>query len=455
MHKMIAAKYLTVSQLTRYIKAKFDQDPYMKTVYVTGEISGFRDRGHNSHQYFTLKDQETMISAVMFRGPFKKLKFKLADGQKVLIKGYVSLFSQRGSYQLYVEEIEPDGIGALYLAYEQLKEKLSKEGLFDFTHKDLHRFPKKIAVITSPSGAVIRDIITTVKRRYPLVQLVLYPSDVQGAKASGSLVKRIQEVSQDLSYDCLIVGRGGGSLEDLWCFNEETVARAIAACPLPVISCVGHETDTTLVDFVSDLRAATPTAAAELATPYTLTDTLLGLKKYQEQLHYLLVNRLKHSRQRLGQISTTPSFSQPERYFRALSQQVDILQNDLNQTFLSLNQKRKETFVGLARGLEMNHPKLQILQAKNQLRHLQINLEQSIKQSMHFRVQAVDHLISQLEALSPINRLKTGYAFVSVEDQPIKSVSCLDIGETLSIQFADGNVKAKIIEKQEEGQVNV
>ncbi|MCI7240714.1 MAG: exodeoxyribonuclease VII large subunit, partial [Aerococcus suis] len=216
---MTETSYLTINQLTQYIKAKFTKDPYLQTVYVTGEISNFRLRP-NGHQYFSLKDDDAVISVVMFKNAYKKLAFKPEEGMKVLVKGHIGVYERQGSYQLYIDEMSPDGIGALYQAYEQLKEKLAKEGLFDFEHKPIPRFPKKIAVVTSQSGAVIRDIITTVNRRYPIVQLVLYPAVVQGNKAKDSLVKQLKRIEANHDYDTVIIGRGGGSIEDLWPFNE-------------------------------------------------------------------------------------------------------------------------------------------------------------------------------------------------------------------------------------------
>ncbi|MDN6436335.1 exodeoxyribonuclease VII large subunit, partial [Lentilactobacillus parabuchneri] len=248
--------YLTVSALTKYIKRKFDVDPYLSKVYLTGEISNFRLRP-NAHQYFSLKDDNAKISAIMFKSAFNRIKFTPEEGMKVLVVGHISVYEPTGSYQIYVEQMEPDGVGQLYQAYEQLKKKLSSEGLFTLPKKPLVKFPKRIAVVTSPSGAVIRDIITTVRRRYPIAQIVLFPALVQGTEASADIVRQIERVNQIGNFDTLIVGRGGGSIEDLWPFNEEIVARAIVSSEVPVISSVGHETDTTIADLVADVRAAT------------------------------------------------------------------------------------------------------------------------------------------------------------------------------------------------------
>jgi len=278
-------KYLTVTQLTKYISAKFNHDPYLDRVFVTGELSNFRLRS-NSHQYFNLKDQGALIAAVMFKSQFSSIKFAPEEGMKVLVVGRVGTYEQRGTYQLYIEHMEPDGVGALHVAFEQLKQKLAAEGLFEFEPKPIPRYPKKIAVVTSSKGAVIRDIITTVKRRYPIVELVVYPTVVQGDAAAPNIVANLARIEKDGSYDTIIIGRGGGSIEDLWPFNEEMVVRAIAACQTPVISSVGHETDTTLADFVADQRAATPTAAAEIATP-VLAEEILRIGQLKQRLFQL------------------------------------------------------------------------------------------------------------------------------------------------------------------------
>lgn len=268
-------QYLTVTALTKYIKRKFDVDPYLGRIYLTGELSNFRLRA-NAHQYFSLKDDHAKISAIMFKGAFEKIKFTPEEGMKVLVTGRISLYEASGSYQIYVDSMQPDGIGALYQAYEQLKKKLTAEGLFNLPKKQLPMFPKRIAVVTSPSGAVIRDIITTVQRRFPIAQIVLFPALVQGDRAAADIVKQIERANEIGDFDTLIIGRGGGSIEDLWPFNEEAVARAIVNSDLPVISSVGHETDTTIADLVADVRAATPTAAAELAVP-VLNDEILKI----------------------------------------------------------------------------------------------------------------------------------------------------------------------------------
>lgn len=277
-------QYLTVSQLTKYISKKFEYDPYLEKVYLKGEISNYNPRRRGMHQYFSLKDESAIISVVLFAGAARRIKFNPEDGMSVMISGRVSVYERGGNYQLIIDSMQPDGIGALYLAYEQTKEKLTKEGLFDeILKQSIPKYPKRIGVITSRSGAVIQDILTTVKRRFPIAEIVLFPTVVQGEQSADSIVLNIEKAEAKEDIDIIIIGRGGGSFEDLFSFNEEKVVRAIANAKTPIISSVGHETDTTLTDLVADLRAPTPTAAAELAVP-VLSEEILKLEEYEQRL---------------------------------------------------------------------------------------------------------------------------------------------------------------------------
>lgn len=284
------SNYLSVSSLTKYLKLKFDKDPYLERVYLTGQVSNFRKRPN--HQYFSLKDEKAVIQATVWAGVYRSFGFELEEGMKINVIGRIQLYEPSGSYSIVIEKAEPDGVGALAIQFEQLKKKLTEEGLFQDRWKQaLPQFPRKIGVITSQSGAVIRDIITTVSRRFPGVEIVLYPTKVQGEGASSEVVANIQRANQRDDLDVLIIGRGGGSIEDLWAFNEEAVVRAIFESRIPIISSVGHETDTTLADFVADRRAATPTAAAELATPVTKLDLLSHLQKQENRMATAMSNR--------------------------------------------------------------------------------------------------------------------------------------------------------------------
>ncbi len=292
--------YVSVTQLTKYIKYLIDNDINLNTVYLKGEISNFKNHTRG-HLYFTLKDENTRINAIMFSSSASKLKFTPTDGMKVLVTGKVSVYEATGGYQIYVSDMIEDGIGNLYIAYEQLKKKLELEGLFDKEHKKpIPKIPKTIGIITAPTGAAIRDILSTLKRRWPLANTILFPSLVQGAEAASDIVRNI-ELTKNYDLDVLIVGRGGGSIEDLWCFNEEIVARAIYDLDVPVISAVGHEIDFTISDFVADLRAPTPTGAAEMAVP-NITDVLSYLKQVELRLTSSTVNILNTKKEYLKAI---------------------------------------------------------------------------------------------------------------------------------------------------------
>ena len=324
------SNYLSVSSLTKYLKLKFDKDPYLERVYLTGQVSNFRKRPN--HQYFSLKDEKAVIQATVWAGIYKSFGFELEEGMKINVIGRIQLYEPSGSYSIVIEKAEPDGVGALAIQFEQLKKKLTEEGLFQDRWKQaLPQFPRKIGVITSQSGAVIRDIITTVSRRFPGVDIVLYPTKVQGEGAASEVVANIQRANQRDDLDVLIIGRGGGSIEDLWAFNEEAVVRAIFESRIPIISSVGHETDTTLADFVADRRAATPTAAAELATPVTKLDLLSHLQKQENRMATAMSNRLAYNRERLAKLSQSVIFRQPERLYDGYLQKIDQLQLRLKQ----------------------------------------------------------------------------------------------------------------------------
>ncbi|MGX2945132.1 exodeoxyribonuclease VII large subunit [Enterococcus alishanensis] len=443
----MAQEYLTVTALTKYIKRKFDADPYLERVYLTGEISNFRNRP-NSHQYFSLKDDRAKISAMMFKGAFQKLKFAPKEGMKVLVVGRIALYEASGAYQIYVEHMEPDGVGALYQALAELREKLSKEGLFNLPKKTLPRFPKKIAVLTSPSGAVIRDIITTVKRRYPIAQLILLPTVVQGDRAAADIVKNIQRAEQ-LDVDTMIIGRGGGSIEDLWPFNEEIVARAIAASPIPIISSVGHETDTTIADLVADVRAATPTAAAELAVP-VLNEEVLKIKDKQTRLEQAFLNQLARKKERYDRLMDSYIFRQPNRLYENQSIQLDRLNQSLKQNMRNLLNTSEKAWLELHNQLEKNTPINRVNQNQQNLRFLQQRLNQSFSQLMNQKEQALKNAMVALDLLSPLKTMSRGFTYTTKENQFIKSVSQLTPQDQIKIHFSDGEVLAEIKKIKEE-----
>lgn len=436
----MSEEYVTVSALTKYIKYKFDKDPHLGRVYLTGEISNFRLRP--THQYFSLKDENAIISATMFQSAFKKIQFRPEEGMKVLVIGKVSVFEKSGQYQINIEHMEPDGVGALYLAYEQLKKNLEAEGLFSLTKKPIPQFPKKIAILTSESGAVIQDIQTTVARRFPIVQLVLYPTVVQGVHAVNSILKNLYLVEQE-DYDVVIIGRGGGSIEDLWAFNEEPVVRRVAELSIPVISSVGHETDTTLIDFVSDMRAATPTAAAEIATP-VLMEIHQQLRNLQTRLEQALSRQLQIKRERMQALANASIFQNPERIYQVYQQRVDQLEMRLQQMMQQSIQHKRQQLVKHQHRLELGSPSRRVQTEKQALQYLAKRLEQAQVQLMKDKKQQFQRAIQQLDLLSPLKIMNRGYGILQQEETIIKSVDQLEVNQELTIQLVDGTVRSKV-----------
>ena len=436
----MSEEYVTVSALTKYIKYKFDKDPHLGRVYLTGEISNFRLRP--THQYFSLKDENAIISATMFQSAFKKIQFRPEEGMKVLVIGKVSVFEKSGQYQINIEHMEPDGVGALYLAYEQLKKKLEAEGLFSLPKKPIPQFPKKIAILTSESGAVIQDIQTTVARRFPIVQLVLYPTVVQGVHAVNSILKNLDLVEQE-DYDVVIIGRGGGSIEDLWAFNEEPVVRRVAELSIPVISSVGHETDTTLIDFVSDMRAATPTAAAEIATP-VLMEIHQQLRNLQTRLEQALSRQLQIKRERMQALANASIFQNPERIYQVYQQRVDQLEMRLQQIMQQSVQHKRQQLVKNQHRLELASPSRRVQTEKQALQYLAKRLEQAQGQLMKDKKQQFQRAIQQLDLLSPLKIMNRGYGILQQEETIIKSVDQLEVNQELTIQLVDGTVRSKV-----------
>lgn len=414
-------EYLSVSTLTKYLKAKFDRDPYLERVYLTGEISNFRRRPN--HQYFALKDEGAVIQATMWAGQFRKLDFELEEGMKVLAVGRISIYPPSGSYSINIESLVPDGVGALAVKFEQLKKKLTAEGLFEQRWKQtLPQFSKKIAVVTSPSGAVIRDIITTVQRRFPMSQIVLYPTKVQGQGSAEEIAGNIRRANQRGDFDVMIIGRGGGSIEDLWGFNEEIVVRAIFESRIPIISSVGHETDVTLADFVADSRAATPTAAAELATPNTKVDLINWANEQEKRLFNRLTHLIKIRRERVDKLSQSIVFRQPERLYDGHLQKLDRLCERLSVLTENKVANMKHRYELSAGKLIPTYGK--IVEAKK-------NKTEQLYQSL---------------LLLDISKIKArGFSLVTDEKgKIIKSVSDVKKGQTLDVELTDGKVIVEV-----------
>ncbi|MBM6584841.1 exodeoxyribonuclease VII large subunit [Pediococcus acidilactici] len=439
---MTTDQYLTVSALTQYIKRKFDVDPYLHRVYVVGEISNFRLRV-NGHQYFSIKDEQAKINVIMFKSAFAKVKFQPEEGMRVIVSGRISVYPGNGSYQLYVDSMQPDGVGALYQAYEQLKAKLDKEGLFKAPKQAIPRFPKKIAVVTSRSGAVIRDIITTVKRRYPIVQLVLFPVAVQGNEAAPNIAAQIKFINTLPNFDTIILGRGGGSIEDLWPFNEEVVARAIFESRIPTISSVGHETDTTIADLVADVRAATPTAAAELATP-VLTDVLTDLQKTELRVINAFKNILKIKQQQARQLENSYIFQEPQRLYEGYVQNVDQLAERLRNAQKQYLADRSAELVKLQHRLLVNNPQNQVDLATQKVGYLREQLLSVITRRFTQSQTQMQKLVAALDNLSPLRIMSRGYTYVTKNEQVVNSVEKLSVNDAIKLNFSDGSADAII-----------
>ena len=434
--------YLSVTSLTKYLKMKFDRDPYLERVYLTGQVSNFRRRP--SHQYFSLKDEGAVIQATIWAGVFKKLGFELEEGMRINVVGRVQIYEPSGSYSIIIEKAEPDGIGALAIQFEQLRKKLTAEGYFDDRHKQaLPNFVKKIGVVTSPSGAVIRDIITTVSRRFPGVEILLFPTKVQGEGAAQEIAENIQKANQRNDLDLLIVGRGGGSIEDLWAFNEEIVVQSIFESRLPVISSVGHETDTTLADFV-DRRAATPTAAAELATPVSKADTLVWIRERQNRAYQACLRRIQYNQERLAKLSQSVVFRQPERLYDGYLQKLDRLTTRL-ETFMSQDFARKQKEAELLRqrlqGLNLLTSVQNYQDRRESLQRLLVTTTRNTINGNRVRLEKAQDALLSLDTSRIVAR---GYAIVKKDDKPLTSTKNITEGDQLTVQMRDGELEVEV-----------
>ena len=440
-------EYLSVSQLTKYLKLKFDRDPYLERVYLTGEVSNFRRRP--THQYFSLKDEKAVIQATIWGGVYKNLGFELEEGMKINVIGRVQLYEPSGSYSIVIEKAQPDGVGALAIRFEQLKKALAQEGLFNPEWKQvLPQFVKKIGVITSPSGAVIKDIITTVSRRFPGVEIVLYPTKVQGDGAAQEVAANIQAANQRDDLDVLIVGRGGGSIEDLWAFNEEIVVRAIFESRIPIISSVGHETDTTLADFVADRRAATPTAAAELATPVTKADILAWISERENRAYQAALRVIKQRQERLEKSSKSVIFRQPERLYDGYLQKLDGLTTHLQTAMRQTYRENLNTERILSQRLRSLDLQGRLISLREKIQQQERLLRSNMANCYDQKVAKADKLIEALVMLDTSRIVARGYAMVEQGGHVIDSVTKIDEKEALTIRMRDGQVHVEVKDVQ-------
>ncbi|AMM93806.1 exodeoxyribonuclease VII large subunit [Peribacillus simplex] len=442
-------QYLSVSALTKYIKRKFDADPHLQNVYIKGEISNFKQ--HTSgHMYFTLKDEKARLLSVMFAANNKGMKFLPENGMKVLVKGDISLYEAGGQYQLYVKSMAPDGVGDLYLAYEQLKKKLEAAGLFLAEHKKpIPQYPKSVGVITSPTGAALRDILTTIKRRYPIARIIVYPALVQGNNAAKSIAKAISMANARAESDVLIVGRGGGSIEELWAFNEEIVAESIYDSDIPIISAVGHETDFTIADFVADMRAPTPTGAAELAVPH-LNEIHERLMNRKNRLTRSIREAVNFERTRLTRMERSYAFRYPHKMYEQKLEQLDKTMDRLGRTSTRYFMKKRDELNQINDILKKQHPEQAVKKSKDELRQHAKVLRRAMEAIYRQKSQQFVHITATLSALSPLKIMERGYGLVFAEDETlVKSTQQVTEGDRIAVSIKDGTLECEIKEIKE------
>ena len=422
---------------------KFDKDPYLERVYLTGQVSNFRKRP--THQYFSLKDDRAVIQATIWSGIYQKLGFDLEEGMKINVIGRVQVYEPSGSYSIIIEKAEPDGVGALAIQFEQLKKKLSEEGLFQDRFKQpIPQFAKRIGVVTSRSGAVIQDIITTVSRRFPGVEIVLYPTKVQGEGAAEEIARNIARANGREDLDVLIIGRGGGSIEDLWAFNEEIVVRSIFESRLPIISSVGHETDVTLADFVADKRAATPTAAAELATPVTKLDLLTYLKNQEKRMATAVQNTLSKKKESFRGLSQSVLFRQPERLYDGYLQRLDQLVLRLKQGLNGELVRNQQKVQAQIHRLEQLSPIVKLQRYQDRIQQLQKLMRSQTAVIYDSKVAEVKRLSEALLMLDTSRIVARGYAIVKKEDTVVSSANDLKKNDQVMLMMRDGQVDLEV-----------
>ena len=418
-------EYIKISELNNYIKSLLDKDIYLNKVYLKGEISNFKNHTRG-HLYFTLKDDESRISAVMFQNNATKLTFTPEDGMNVLVEGRISAYPAQGTYQIYVDKMEPDGLGALYIEYEKLKKKLASLGLFaKEKKKPIPRFPEKIGVITAPTGAAVRDIMSTIKRRYPMTEAILFPCLVQGKDAAPDIVRQIKR-ADSYGVDTIIVGRGGGSIEDLWAFNEEAVAYAIYECKTPIISAVGHEIDWTIADFVADLRAPTPTGAAEMAVP-TVLDINTLIDNYKIRLNKNIKNMVNTKFIKLRSLRQSFILKNPMSMYEVKEQKLDSLIDTLNKDINKVLSDKDNNLNKIKMSVILQNP-------YNLIKDKKIKF---------------DLLVNTLKLVNPLGILDKGYSLAQINGKTIKSSKDVSINDLIDIKLHEGSIKAEVREINE------
>ncbi|TRM12669.1 exodeoxyribonuclease VII large subunit [Lentibacillus cibarius] len=442
--------YLTVTALTKYIKRKFETDPHVKNIWLKGEISNFKHHSRG-HMYLTIKDDNARIQAVMFAGNNRRLKFRPENGMNVLIRGEVGVFEQFGQYQLYIQRMEPDGLGSLHLAFEQLKEKLHKEGYFDVQYKqELPAFPRHIGVITSPTGAAVRDIITTLKRRYPIARTTIVPVLVQGPYAPQSIADALKRANESGLFDVLIVGRGGGSIEELWSFNEAVVAKAIFHSSTPVISAVGHETDSTISDYAADVRAPTPTGAAEIAVPsqVELIDKLNNVQRYLTKVMNQYTTDAKQHFKRLKQ---SYAFRYPEQLMVQKEQELDKHVDRIDKMVHMEWRRKHESLEQMNTRLVASHPNRQIDHAGREFNQYYKQLNDLMNSCIDKNTDRLQAAIGKLSLLNPLETMKRGYAILyNPSGELVKSVNNVLEKDRIAVKLADGSLDCQVLAVKEE-----
>ncbi|QPW11259.1 exodeoxyribonuclease VII large subunit [Mammaliicoccus sciuri] len=437
-------KYLSVTAITKYIKYKFDQDPHLLNVFIKGEISNFK-RHSSGHLYFALKDDKGVLSAMMFKSSANQLSFNPKEGDQVLVEGRIGVYESRGAYQIYVQSMQLDGVGLLYEKFETLKKELAEKGYFDQEHKlSIPKYPKKIAVLTASTGAAIRDICSTLDKRYPLAEQVLMSTLVQGKGAKDNIINNIKE-ADSMGVDVIIVGRGGGSIEDLWSFNEREVVEAIYHCKTPVISAVGHETDTTLSDFVSDVRAATPTQAAVIATPdiNALYQLISNARQY---LTKHITQTIQQDKHKLKQLSSYYKLKTPSLLYDQETQKLDELQKQLSRNLeqtVTRNNHKLDILQNKLRITTIYNKTFQFRQDFNRLNMLQTQL---VNRIISQKKQVLTSKLAQLDALSPNQIMLRGYSIIEKNDKIITSKNDLKIDDDITINLKDGKINANVKE---------
>lgn len=437
-------KYLSVTAITKYIKYKFDQDPHLLNVFIKGEISNFK-RHSSGHLYFALKDDKGVLSAMMFKSSANQLSFNPKEGDQVLVEGRIGVYESRGAYQIYVQSMQLDGVGLLYEKFEALKKELAEKGYFDQEHKlSIPKYPKKIAVLTASTGAAIRDICSTLDKRYPLAEQVLMSTLVQGKGAKDNIINNIKE-ADSMGVDVIIVGRGGGSIEDLWSFNEREVVEAIYHCKTPVISAVGHETDTTLSDFVSDVRAATPTQAAVIATPdiNALYQLISNARQY---LTKHITQSIQQDKHKLKQLSSYYKLKTPSLLYDQETQKLDELQKQLSRNLeqtVTRNNHKLDILQNKLRITPIYNKTFQYRQDFDRLNMLQTQL---VNRIISQKRQALTSKLAQLDALSPTQVMLRGYSIIEKDDKIITSKNDLKIDDDITINLKDGKINANVKE---------